>query len=68
MRRFRGKTVVGWKTVTATHKKDFDDKVNELMDEYDFEDYQFSTTCYTPLKKRIPTVHYSASILLRTKE
>jgi len=68
MRRFRGKAVIGWKTVTATNKKEFDEKVNELMDEYDFEDYQFSTTRYMPLKKNLPCVHYSASILLVAKE
>jgi len=30
MRRFRGKTVVGWKTVTAIDKKEFDEKVIKI--------------------------------------
>lgn len=68
MRRFRGKNVIGWKTVIANSKDKFDEKVNKLMDEYDFEDYQYSTTSYRA-KEYLPSkIYHSASILLRMKE
>lgn len=70
MRKFRGNKVIGWKTVTAKRESDFDEKVNELMDKYDFEDYQFSTTSQgAGAPGRLVTkIHYSASILLREKQ
>ena len=62
MKKFRGKEVIGWKTITKASSRTFDEAVNKLMEEYDFEDYQFSTD------RENGYAFYSASILLRNKE
>jgi hypothetical protein len=58
---FRGQEVEGWFIITS-READFQDKINELMEEYEFEDFQYSTSI---------DVHHvmwhSAAILLKKK-
>ena len=61
VRKFRNKTVNGWQTIIAT-PEEYDEKVNALMDEFDFEDYQFGPCV---VDNRIILV---GSMLLRDKE
>jgi hypothetical protein len=42
MKTFRGKNVLGWKVVVERTSALFEKKINKLMDEYNFEDFQFS--------------------------
>ena len=42
VRTFRGKKVLGWTVVSAKSKKDFEEQLNELMDEYEFVDTQYA--------------------------
>jgi len=61
MKTFRGKEVIGWKLVESTNQKVFEDAINELMESYDFEDFQFSTTM-----NDMGITVYTAMILLKT--
>lgn len=61
MRTFRGKKVIGWRTIVSTSVDFFDRQLNTLMDEYEFVDCQFSTTKDTDLT-------YFALVLLGEKE
>lgn len=58
MKTFRGKEVIGWKVVSGKNAKDLEDKINKLMDGYNFEDFQFTSG---------PTFLYAA-ILISDKE
>lgn len=42
MKTFRGKEVIGWKVISAQNAEEFEDEINDLMDRYNFEDFQFS--------------------------
>lgn len=42
MRTFRGKEVIGWKVVSARSNHDFEEKLNKMMDEYEFIDTQYA--------------------------
>jgi len=63
MKRFRGKEVIGWKTITERSEETFDEKVNQLMEHYDFEDFQFSTCFDDSLR----IVVFTATMLLKQK-
>ncbi len=41
MKTFRGKEVIGWKILNG-HRTKIEKKINKLMDEYNFEDFQFT--------------------------
>jgi len=60
MKTFRGKEVEGWTTITLK-QPEFDIVVNDYMEKYNFEDYQFSTDIIDG------QIFYSASILLSEK-
>lgn len=58
---FRGQEVEGWVIISDTESA-FKEKVNSLMEEYDFEDFQYSTNFdgYS--------IIHSATILLKKRE
>ena len=39
---FRGIPVKGWIIVTKNYRDDFEKEINNLMETYNFEDFQFS--------------------------
>jgi len=43
MKQFRTEYVLGWKIVESNYKDDFENQINELMEMFNFEDFQFST-------------------------
>ena len=57
MKQFRGKEVIGWKLIYTDNKKEFEYEINALMDDYNFEDFQFSINRYG----------YAAAILISEK-
>jgi hypothetical protein len=62
MKQFRGKKVIGWKVIEEEYTDRFENKVNDLMEKYDFEDFQFSTCKYGN------NFYYTAAILISEKE
>lgn len=58
MKKFREKEVIGWEVVAEKYVRVFKERINELMEEYNFEDFQFSVNDY----------EYVATILLSSKE
>jgi len=60
MKTFRDKEVDGWTTITLK-QPEFDIVVNDYMEKYNFEDYQFSTDVING------QLFYSASMLLSEK-
>ena len=68
MKSFRGKEVIDWRIIDSVSRSDFENKINELMDKYNFEDFQFSTTINYKNYAGPPFVHYSAAILISKKD
>jgi len=58
MKIFRGKEVIGWEVIAEEQVGTFKRRINELMEKYNFEDFQFSMNKY----------EYVATILLSNKE
>jgi len=68
MKKFRGKEVIGWTIVVAPHEKNLIDRLNSLMDKYDFIDCQYSTCSVTRNVGGKLFAEYSAIVLLGKKE
>ena len=58
---FRGQEVEGW-VIISDKEEPFTAKVNSLMEEYDFEDFQYSTNFNGW------SIIHSATILLKKRE
>lgn len=67
MKTFRGKKVIGWDIVVTIQAKELTDKLNQLMDKYEFIDCQYSTCSKTNQAGRNFT-QYSAIVLLGEKD
>jgi len=68
MKKFRGKKVIGWKGVKASTLDGLTKKIDELMEEFDFIDCQYSShSTYNQVTKRSFST-YSAIVLLAKKE
>lgn len=59
MKTFRSKKVIGWKVVDEQYRENFELKLNELMDKYEFIDCQYA------IRKNGA---YSALVLLAEKD
>lgn len=64
MKKFRDKEVIGWRIVESMSKMEFDTNINDLMDKYDFIDFQFSTA---PSHTDRYGIVYTAAILIAEK-
>ena len=58
MKIFRGKEVIGWRVIENEDRSVFEEEINDLMEKYNFEDFQFSVDKYG----------YYATILISNKE
>ena len=65
MKTFRGKPVIRWKIITERYSDSFEEKINQLMEKYNFEDFQFSVTLHEDSDNSIV---YVAAILISEKE
>ena len=61
MKKFRGKEVVGWRILTHPTAQGLENKINLLMEEYEFEDFQYSISEYSSNNT------YSCAVLLSKK-
>jgi len=61
MKTFRGEEVEGWEIVTESNEEAFQLVINNYMDEFDFQDFQFSTCV------KDGRIYYTAAILLKAK-
>ena len=61
---FRGTKVEGWEVVEDTNREQFQEKINHLMERFDFMDFQFST-CYN---RNLGYVVYTATVLKKRRE
>jgi len=62
MKTFRGNEVIGWRIIEEEYTDRFENAVNDLMERYNFEDFQFSTCKYGN------NFYYTAAILISKKE
>ncbi len=68
MKKFRGKEVIGWKGIQATSLPELREKLNDIMEEYDFIDCQYSShASFNPTLNVYHTV-YSTIVLIAKKE
>ena len=64
MKEFRGTKCIGWRLIEDKDDKRFIKKINNMMDNYDFIDCQFSTHCDRSTYKTV----YEALILIGNKD
>lgn len=68
MKKFRDKEVIGWTIVVSSREKDLIDRLNNLMEQYDFIDCQYSTCSITNNVGGKLFPEYSALVLLGEKD